>query len=120
MHIEHDPVLEPRLINWARWCKPGKILYPINCVGLESKYRSPQCWDQYEVTVAIDILDAQFVEDKIVLLPKPYKKALKHWYVTRLDPRWIAKKCGYRDAGQLMRDTYAELKKTLDTHKLAL
>lgn len=110
----HDPDLEPRLRNWANWCKPSLILWPIACNGLESNYKSNQVWEATpSPRIAIDILDAHKLEDAIVKLPKRYKTALKHWYITKLDTRWIAKRAGTKDVGQLMRDSWAELKKCL-------
>ena len=117
----HDPDLEPRLRNWARWCRPSLIYWPIACVGLESNYQPPPCWEPESPKMPIDLLDAFAVEDAIRTLPLKYRKSLKYWYITRLDPRWIAKKAGAVDTGQLMRDAWAALKpllikKTVDSH----
>lgn len=110
----HDPELEPRLRNWAAWCKPARIQWPISCVGLESNYQSNQVWDATPPPkLSIDLLDAYKIEDAVVKLPKKHRLALKLWYVTRLDPRWIGKRAGTRDVGQLMRDSWAALKNIL-------
>lgn len=109
----HDPVLEPRLHNWARWCRPALIHWPVRCVGLESGYSPPQCWEAPSPKISIDLLDAYVVEDAVRSLPTKYRKALKFWYVTRLDQRWIAKRVGVEDVGQLMRDSWAALKSNL-------
>lgn len=106
----HDEQLEPRLFNWARWCRSGAMLWPICCVGLESRYRAPQCWETAEPRIAIDLLDAYAIEDAVRTLPKRYRTALKYWHVTRLDPRWIAKRARTGDVGQLMRDAWEALR----------
>ena len=105
----HDPVLEPRLRNWAKWCRSPASPYPIRCVGPESKYRSPQVWYPETPAEFIDELDAHLVEDCVVSMPKSARTALKLWHVLRLDPRWIAKRVNSRDIALTMRQTCNEL-----------
>ena len=65
----------------------------------------------------VDLLDAFAVEDQIVKLPPNYRRAIKLWHVTKLDVRWIAKRCHVDDVGQLMRDAWALLEARLDGKK---
>lgn len=69
-----------RLNNWKRWAitKPH---YRVT-MSLEGRYRSPQCWEEKQVTTIVDINDAIAVERAIIALPKVNLAIIKYSYIT--------------------------------------
>lgn len=103
----NSDMLENRLINWANWVKPSRLI-PISCESLESNYISPQCWNDIVPRETIDILDAQLLESYIVRLHQLERKAIKLKYISRLPTHWISKRI-HADADQVLRDAKARL-----------
>lgn len=112
-----DEELEPRLLNWARWCRSPAYDFYCRCHSLESRHVAPlTCWERLETTEGINLADAWAVEDAVKKLPQKYKKCLKSWHVSRLDVRWVAKNSGlhrYADVASLLRMSWALLKEEL-------
>lgn len=99
------PEVEDFMRNWERWCRDRKAV-PIKCVGLESKYKSPDVFDRAQPVCEINILEAVEVEKIICQLPEKNKKAIKCWHILRLPPHVIRKKLYERDIGLLMRNSW--------------
>jgi hypothetical protein len=76
-----------RLQNWKRAFKDHRH-YRVT-PSLEGRYRSPQCWEAKEPSIAIDMIDALKVERAIVGMPDMYKAILKYHYFQSFIPLQI-------------------------------
>lgn len=99
------PEVENMMQNWERWVRVLKTV-PVKCVGLESRYKSPDVFERIEPTCEINILEAVEVEKIICQLPEKNKKAIKCWHILRLPPHVMRKKLYERDIGLLMRTSW--------------
>ena len=69
-----------RLENWKRAFRnhPHYRVTP----SLEGRYKCPQCWEEKEVKIEIDTIDALEVERAVIRLPKENRAILKYNYFT--------------------------------------
>lgn len=76
---------QSRVENWQRWARGHAGLRPIQAESLERLYRSLNWGDLADgpptaleaLRGAVDVLDAQVIEDAWRTLPEPYKGFLK-------------------------------------------
>lgn len=74
-------MIKDRLENWARYAKSSRR-EPISCRSLESRYKSPQCWEPVILNWEVDLLDAWEVEKAIIRLDEKDRKIIVYAYIT--------------------------------------
>lgn len=73
-------MIKDRLENWARYAKSSRR-EPISCRSLESRYKSPQCWEPVILNWEVDLLDAWEVEKGIISLDEKDRKIIVYAYI---------------------------------------
>ncbi len=84
--------IDARLINWARWVKPGRQ----NWVSpMFAQYRSKAWqWERPEVKDPLNTLDAMEIERAVGALPDKHRTAIRWAYVIRCTPSVIFRALG--------------------------
>lgn len=80
MEFDTLEATKERLDNWKRAFKDHPH-YRVTA-SLEGRYRSPQCWEEKQLKVEINIIDALEVERAVIGLPAINKAILKYNYFT--------------------------------------
>ena len=115
--ITMPPEVEDFMSNWERWIRVHKV-EPVRCVGLESKWKSPQVWQGVEPKCEINLLEAVAVEKIICQLPERNRMAIKAWHVYRMPAHIMRRKLAERDIGLLMRTSWIMVHNNLKKREL--
>ena len=92
--------VEDRLINWARWCMPGRAGASVH--PMWRQFRPAQHWEAQAAAVPVDAVDAQACERTIYLgCEMRARFALRWCYVYRGSPRNMASRLETDLAGLL-------------------
>lgn len=96
----HQRAMDARLLNWARWVKPGRQSW---ISPMFAMYRSKSWqWERPEVKDPIDTLDAMALEKAVSALPQKHREAVRWAYVIKCTPAPVCRKIGANYDGLLV------------------
>ena len=113
---ERQREIDAKLVNWARWCEPGRANW-----GIQPMFRGyrPYLYPEIPASTPIDVVQAVGVQKTMAHVPPSNRHALHWFYIYRDNPSKIARNLAVSRDGllQLVTDGRDMVKNRLTVDK---